>query len=198
MITLPAGLPAELVPLTWLIGIWEGTGVLDYDTGTAHVQREFGQRIAFSHDGLPYLSYSAWSWVLDAEQTPLAAETGYWRLARAQTVDDPGPGMLPGSPSQPYPDAESVEALRASDGGFELEAAIVHPDGVSELYLGRIAGPRIDLATDAVVRPAGAKEYHAATRMYGLVEEHLLWAWDIAALGTDLRTHASARLARME
>ena len=36
------------------------------------------------------------------------------------------------------------------------------------------------------------------TRLYGLVEEHLLWAWDIAALGQDLRTHASGRLARVE
>jgi hypothetical protein len=76
--------------------------------------------------------------------------------------------------------------------------AIIHPDGVSELYLGQVNGPRIDLATDAVVRTAGAKEYSAATRLYGLVEGHLLWAWDIAALGQELRTHASARLAKVD
>ena len=76
--------------------------------------------------------------------------------------------------------------------------AIIHPDGVSELYIGQVNGPRIDLATDAVVRTAGAKEYSAATRLYGLVEGHLLWAWDIAALGQELRTHASARLAKAE
>jgi hypothetical protein len=34
--------------------------------------------------------------------------------------------------------------------------------------------------------------------MYGLVEGHLLWAWDMAALGEDLAAHASARLARVE
>jgi hypothetical protein len=49
-----------------------------------------------------------------------------------------------------------------------------------------------------VVRTASAKEYAAATRLYGLVDDHLLWAWDIAALGQDLRTHASGRLARVE
>ena len=74
----------------------------------------------------------------------------------------------------------------------------MHPSGVSELYLGQIKGPRIDLATDAVVRTAAAKEYSAATRIYGLVENRLLWAWDIAALGQDLRTHSSGSLDRVE
>ena len=61
-----------------------------------------------------------------------------------------------------------------------------------------VRGPRIDLATDAVIRPSSAKVYTAATRMYGLVDGHLLWAWDIAALGGELASHASARLARAE
>jgi hypothetical protein len=34
--------------------------------------------------------------------------------------------------------------------------------------------------------------------MYGYVDGHLLWAWDIAALGGALSSHASARLARAE
>jgi len=86
----------------------------------------------------------------------------------------------------------------AEEGGFDIEVSIVHSDGVSELYLGAIRGPRIDVATDAVVRTAGAKVYAAATRMYGLVDGHLLWAWDIAALGRELSSHASARLARVD
>ena len=69
---------------------------------------------------------------------------------------------------------------------------------MSELYLGQVRGPRIDIATDAVVRTAGAKAYAAASRMYGLVDQHLLWAWDIAALGGELASHASARLARAD
>jgi hypothetical protein len=66
------------------------------------------------------------------------------------------------------------------------------------LYLGHVTGPRIDLATDAVVRPSGVKPYAAATRLYGLVDGHLLWAWDIAALGAELGSHASARLAKAD
>ncbi|MDQ1583636.1 MAG: hypothetical protein QOF36_1690 [Microbacteriaceae bacterium] len=198
MIEIPTGLPAELVPLSWLLGVWEGSGVLDYKLGDGSVQREFGQRISFSHDGLPYLNYNSYTWVLDDDLTPLVTESGYWRLARPLTEGDPGPAMLPRVGEQPFATAQSVETLRNADGAFDLEVSLVHPDGVSELYLGQIKGPRIDLATDAVMRTAGAKEYAAATRLYGLVEDHLLWAWDIAALGQDLRTHASGRLAKVD
>ncbi|WP_353826852.1 FABP family protein [Agromyces sp. SYSU T0242] len=202
MIELPVDLPAELVPLSWLIGVWEGSGVLDYAVGDESVTHEFGQRVSFSHDGTPYLNYSSSTWLFPTEEggepTALASETGYWRLARPLGQGDPGPGMLPAVGTPRYTDAESVETLRNADGGFDLEVALVHPGGVSELYLGQVKGPRIDLATDAVMRAAGAKEYAAATRLYGLVEGHLLWAWDIAALGQDLRTHASARLAKVD
>ncbi|MET3564787.1 protein of unknown function [Leifsonia sp. 98AMF] len=198
MIEIPTDLPAELVPLSWLIGVWEGTGVLDYTVDEEHTQLEFGQRVSFSHDGLGYLNYSATSWVLDEQNTPLAAETGYWRLRRKLVEGDAGPAMLPGVGSRPFNTAQSVETLRNSHGAFDIDVSIIHPDGVSEIYVGQVAGPRIDLATDAVLRTAGAKEYTAATRLYGLVDGHLLWAWDIAALGQELRTHASARLAKVD
>lgn len=202
MIDLPTGLPAELAPLSWLIGVWEGSGVVDYTIDGESVTQEFGQRVSFSHDGLPHLNYTSYTWLFpdesDGESKPLATETGYWRLARELGDGDPGPGLLPSTAPPAYPDAESVETLRNAEGAFDLEVQLVHPGGVSELYLGQVAGPRIDLATDAVMRGSGAKAYAAATRLYGLVDSHLLWAWDIAALGQELRTHASARLAKVE
>jgi hypothetical protein len=243
VIEIPTGLPAELVPLSWLLGVWEGTGVIDYALDPENegdeptrISREFGQRVSFSHDGLPYLNYSSYTWLLpqaegervpemprltadDASETavdaadtadaadaasdgpgpePLAAETGYWRLSRLHIEGDAGPGLLPGSGPRPFNTAQSVETLRNAAEGFDIEVSIVHPTGVSELYLGQVKGPRIDLSTDAVMRTRSAKEYAAATRIYGLVDNHLLWAWDIAALGQDLRTHASARLAKVD
>jgi hypothetical protein len=201
VIELPVGLNAELVPLSWLIGVWEGTGVVDYTVGDEKVTREFGQRVSFSQDGLPHLNYNSYAWLLGDggdEPTPLATETGYWRLSRPLVDADPGPGMLPGADQKPFTTAEEVETLRNATNGFDVEVALVHPGGVMELYLGQVAGARIDLSTDAVVRSHGAKEYTAATRIYGLVDSHLLWAWDIAALGQDLRTHASARLAKTD
>ncbi|TFD69470.1 FABP family protein [Cryobacterium ruanii] len=261
MFDLPVDLPSELVPLSWLIGVWEGSGVLEYKIGDESVSRTFGHRISFSHDGLPHLNYSSYTWLepvapspslseadaaapatdtalaappagaaspahaaaetdavpgtdaaasaqagalnlppgsMSDERTPLVTETGYWRLSRHQGDGDPGPGMLPGTGEQPFTSAAAVETLRNRDGGFDIEVSLVHPGGVVELYLGQVKGPRIDLATDAVLRTAGAKPYAAATRLYGLVDNHLLWAWDIAALGQNLRTHASGRLARVQ
>jgi len=197
MLELDPTLPAELGPLQWLIGTWEGTGVLSFPVGDRTIEHEFAQRVSFAHHGHPYLAYEAYAWQLDEELTPLAAETGFWRLARPSNVADAGPGMLPPEGEPAYPDAEAVESLRRPDGAFELQALIAHPTGVAELYLGTIAGPRIDLATDAVLRGASAKEHTASTRMLGLVENHLLWAWDLAALGQGLESHASARLARI-
>ncbi|HWL60434.1 MAG TPA: FABP family protein [Microbacteriaceae bacterium] len=210
MITLDGSLPAEIAPLSWLLGVWEGSGVIDYRLGSAdadgeHRTAEFGQRVSFSQDGGPYLSYASSTWLLpsggsDDAPAPVRhlAETGYWRLARPLTDADAGPGLLPGTGERPFTTAEQVETLRNAAGGFDIEVAIVHPTGVSELYLGHVQGPRIDLASDAVVRSSTAKDYTAATRLYGLVDSHLLWAWDMAALGQSLRTHASARLERIE
>lgn len=204
MIELDPTIPAELAPLSWLIGLWEGSGVVNYAIGDETRNFEFGQRLSFTHDGLPYLNYTSYTWLLDpaapsdSTEQAYATETGYWRLSRRASEGDQGPGLLPGVGERIFTTATAVETLRTDDGAFDIEVAIVHPTGVSELYLGQVKGPRIDLATDAVMRTATAKDYAAATRIYGLVESHLLWAWDIAALGQDLRTHASGRLARVE
>jgi THAP4-like, heme-binding beta-barrel domain len=198
MFDLPTDLPADLAPLSWLVGVWEGSGVIDYADHA--YSGEFSHRVSFSHDGGDYLNYSASAWLHgegDA-RTPLVSEMGYWRLSRPATAADAGPGLLPALESGPIRTADDVELLRNAEGGFDIEAVLVHADGISELYLGQIRGPRIDIATDAVVRPAGAKAYAAASRMYGLVDGHLLWAWDMAALGEELGAHASARLARAE
>lgn len=204
MLDLPSDLPADIVPLSWLLGVWEGTGVIDYpvigDSGAHHYTGEFTHRVSFSHDGGPFLNYAATATFTAPDEAPVAlvAETGFWRLARPAGSSDAGPALLPPREHRTAPrTAEDVEKLRLAEGGFAIEASIAHSDGALELYLGRIDGPRIDLATDAIVRTAGAKQYGAATRMYGLVDSHLLWAWDIAALGTELRSHASARLAKV-
>lgn len=202
MIEIPTDIPADLVPLSWLVGVWEGTGVIDYRVGETHFAGEFSHRVSFSHDGGPFLNYAATATLLAADERPaqqLVSETGYWRLAREATDAAPGPGLLPALGAEPARTAEDVEKLRTTDdGGFPIEVVLSHSDGVQELYVGEVNGARIDLGTDAVVRAASAKPYGAATRMYGLVEGHLLWAWDIAALGRELASHASARLAKVQ
>ena len=199
MIEIPTDLPADLVPLSWLIGVWEGTGVIDYEADGRTFSGEFAHRVSFSHDGGDFLNYTGQAWLLDGEnRRPLVAETGYWRVARPATDADAGPALLPPTDTAPRRTADDVETLRTPEGGFPLEVSLAHSDGILELYLGQVRGPRIDLASDAVVRTAGAKPYASATRLYGLVDDHLLWAWDVSAFGRELASHASARLARAE
>jgi hypothetical protein len=198
VIDIDASIPSEVVPLSWLIGLWEGTGVVHYVHNDTTIEHEFGHRLSFTHDGLGYLNYTSYTWSLNDENSPHVSETGYWRLSRPAHEGDNGPALLPGMGDKPYSSAEAVETLRNSAGGFDIEVLLVHPGGVSELYLGQVKGPRVDLATDAVMRTAHAKPYTAAPRLYGLVDGKLLWAWDIAALGNDLRTHASGTLTRVE
>jgi hypothetical protein len=181
-------LPPPLIPLAWMIGRWAGAGVIGYPTIE---EVRFGQEVEFSHDGRPFLTYRSSTWLLDDDGNqvrPLASEQGYWRPVAAQT----GHADLP-------EEDEVAEATAGDEGGpaTELEVLLAHPTGYVEIYLGTVRGPRIDLATDLVARTATAKEYTAATRLYGLVESDLLWAMDMAAVGQPLQSHASARLKRM-
>jgi hypothetical protein len=76
---IPADLHADLMPLAWLLGRWEGSGHGDYPT----IDRfQFDQEVVFAHDGRPFLHYFSRTWVLDDEGNrvrPGALETGFWR-----------------------------------------------------------------------------------------------------------------------
>ena len=196
MLVVPEGLPLELTPFAFLVGKWSGSGVISYIHNADNAEQEFTQSVEFSYDDQSVLGYVAKSKLSDG--TPLPTEVGYWRLSKSPEPSDHGPGLLPGAGSKSITTHEQLETLRNKDGGFDIEASILHPSGISELYVGQIKGARVDLATDAVLRSRSAKEYRAATRMFGLVEGALLWAWDIAALGNPLASHASARLERVQ
>jgi hypothetical protein len=153
-----------LAPVRFLLGRWEGAGVVGYPTIES---ANFGQEITFSHNGKPFLIYSSRAWLLDAEGQigrPLAVETGFWR---------------------PQPNGE-------------LEVLLVHPTGISEIYLGQVTGTKIEMATDVVIRTSTAKEVTAGRRLYGLIGTDLAYAYDLAAVGQPLQAHASAQLKRVE
>jgi hypothetical protein len=174
-VPLSSDTPLALVPLAWLIGRWEGAGVLGHPARGEDTR--FGQAVEFTHDGRDFLSYTATSWALDEDgqtTTPLDVETGYWR---------PQPIAAVAAPGQPVP--------------VDLEVLLAHPTGVVEVLVGTVTGPRIELSTDVVARTTTAHEYTAARRMYGLVEGDLLWALDVAADGVPMRSYASARLKRV-
>ncbi len=193
MFVLPDDLPIELTPFAFLIGNWKGSGVVSY-SGSG--ESEFLQTIKFAPVAGGKLQYE--SWVTDTAGKPISSEHGYWMLSRPNDQSDAGPGLLPGRGESAITVREDLELWRNQAGGFDIEALIIQPTGVAELYFGQIKGARIDIATDAVLRSPNAKEYASGQRMWGLVEGALLWAWDMAALGNPLKSHASARLVRQD
>jgi len=197
LFVLPDDLPIELTPFAFLVGAWKGSGVVSYPKGDeAPTEIEFFQTMSFSPMENGRLEYH--SEVRDEGGKIISSERGFWMISRPSNDSDAGPGLLPGSGESASTVREDLELWRKSAGGFDMEALIIHPGGVAELYYGQIKGARIDIATDAVLRSPNAKEYTSAQRMWGLVDGALLWAWDMAALGSPLKSHASARLERVD
>ena len=84
--------------------------------------------------------------------------------------------------------------------GSQVEVMLAHPTGIIEIYLGEIAGTRIEMATDVVARTATAKEVTGGRRLYGLTGpggQDLAYAYDMAAMGQGLHPHVSAQLKRV-
>lgn len=160
----PPAHPA-LAPLAWLLGTWRGTGVGGWP-GTPDFA--FGQQVVAGHDGRGVLSWESRSWALDPDTgawgRPLAREAGFWRAAGGDG-EDPA-----------------------------VELVLAHSSGVVEVWLGALTGTRAELATDAVVRLPSAGAVTGGRRLYGLVGDELMWAYDMATAATPLRSHLSARL----
>jgi hypothetical protein len=78
-----------------------------------------------------------------------------------------------------------------------LEVVLAHPTGIVEIYLGEVAGTKIEMATDVVVSTESAKDVRAGHRLYGLVGADLAYAYDMAAEGQPLQSHISAQLKRV-
>ena len=164
MFTIDPTLHPDIAPLAWLVGRWEGAGVVGYPTIES---ANFGQEIICAHDGRPFLRWESRTWLLDDEGQqvrPLATELGFWR-----------PG-----------------------GEGEVELLLAHPTGFVEMYYGSVEPARVEVRTDGVIRSPHAKEYSAASRMYGYVNSNLMWVMDMAAVGEPLQSHVSAELKRVD
>ena len=204
MLVFPEGLPLELTPFAFLVGKWEGTGVISYKANPddeAPIEREFKQRVEFAHDGSNALTYVSSAELIDEAGTILPSEIGYWRLSRPADAADHGPGLILGSGEPTFQTHEQLETLRNKEGGFDIRVSMLHPGGTAELYNGKIKGARVDLASAHGVAFEGAKTYRHSTRLYGLVENALLWVWEIAMPGIadgELKPHASARLEKVQ
>ena len=129
------------------------------------------------------------------ESANFGQEVEFWHDGRpflhyrsqAWLLDDEG--------QQVRPLASEVGFWRPGPDG-DLEVLLSHPTGIVEIYVGTVEGPRITLQSDLVARTTSAKEYTAATRLYGLVDGDLMWVMDMAAVGQTLQSHVSGQLKR--
>jgi hypothetical protein len=174
----PALHPA-LGALREYVGRWRGRGRGGYPTIDDF---DYAQEIRISHDGRPFLAYESRAWLLDEQSMPVrpaGRESGWWRPVVRDGGEPTG----------------------------ELEVLLTTPTGIMELHLGRVDGPRperpgagiakVELATDAVMRTATAKDVTAGRRLYGIVDGALLYAQEMAAVGQAMAPHLSARLIRV-
>ena len=97
MFELDTTLPAEIVPLSWLLGIWEGSGIIAYRVGDETREHEFGQRVAFTQDGTPHIQYSSSTWLFgDAEEDEQAIRSEFPNLTvTIESADNRVRGALP-------------------------------------------------------------------------------------------------------
>lgn len=80
-------LPSSLAPLAWLVGRWEGAGVVGYPTMESS---NFGQELTVSHDGRAFLYWHSRTWLLDdagAFVKASAAESGFLRPVPGDEVE---------------------------------------------------------------------------------------------------------------
>lgn len=190
--TVPDDLAPECYSLAWLLGRWRGFGMLGYPGVT---EQPFVQELTFDHDGGPYLRAESTIWTTDRDRSgPIDQE-----MTGAQGAAALVPGQVWSTETaywRPQPSTAAGNGAVAEE--TALEVVVADPSGHLSLYLGNVRGPRVQLATDAVVRSATAAEVAGATRVYGLVQHDLLWAMDLAAFGHELQSYGSGRLTRVE
>jgi hypothetical protein len=80
----------------------------------------------------------------------------------------------------------------------DIEVIIAQPEGVVEVYLGRVDGAKIELTTDVVARTDTAEVPETGGhRLYGQVESDLLFTYDRGTEAHDLEPYIWARLKRV-
>ncbi len=80
----------------------------------------------------------------------------------------------------------------------QIEMVMCHPEGVAEIWYGKVTGAKIELVTDTVARTSTAAPYTGGQRLYGQVEGDLLWTFDKAEGDTPLQSYMWGKLSRAQ
>ncbi len=79
-----------------------------------------------------------------------------------------------------------------------LEVVLSHSRGISEGWVGVHDGPKIQLAMDQGYSSPSSKIVTAGSRLYGLVEGELFFAYDMAAEGQTIQAHIWSTMERQQ
>ncbi|MFL6161434.1 MAG: FABP family protein [Jatrophihabitantaceae bacterium] len=152
----------EVLPL---VGNWAGQG-----TGVKPGREEsfsYAQRVSFSHDGRPFLSYQSHSWLLAPDGSvlrPAFRESGFLRPGGAED---------------------------------QLELLLTSGAGIVSVFTGLAGDRRWEFATTAVGFTPTAKQVAGERRLYALTgDDELSYVTELAMQPGDYQAHLNARLSR--
>jgi len=163
-----AEIHSGLLALLPLVGQWAGRGTVLVPA--TQQEQPFAQRITFSHDGRPFLSYSSHSWLLAPDGTVLRLafrETGFWRVGLTPATDD------------------------------DIEFTLASAAGIVEILTGRAGDQRWEVASGAVAITPTAKSVSGEHRLYAIMDGSLVYAQELAIEPGEFRPHLTATLARV-
>jgi len=130
----------SLLGLLPFVGLWRGRGQGGFP---ADADYDFAQEVRISHDGRPFLKFESRSWLLDDDSKPAGewiTELGYWR-----------PVLVDGHPRD------------------EMEATVITPEGVAELYVGKTIGTtRLEMEADAIAYTPTGQHRTGSHRLFGI------------------------------
>jgi hypothetical protein len=78
-----------------------------------------------------------------------------------------------------------------------IEVVLALASGVVEIYLGTISPAKVEMAARGVLATETAGQHRASSRLYGLVNDRLMWVMDMPAPDDEPATQVSAELIRV-
>jgi hypothetical protein len=166
-VDLRAGRPLNDALLALLPLIGEWEGIGTGAYPTLDAPFRYGQRISFAHDGRPFLAYESRTWL----------------------IDDAGSVIRPAS--------REVGFWRPGAGPDDIELVTCLPTGVAEVFSGVAGDQRWELETVSVGTTATAKQVSGERRIYAVLEDALVYATELAAVGQPFAPHLNASLQRI-